>query len=138
MKISKLSTVQAKDVLIQVAALTANITEDKPLMDIIGQAIDFDGLNKTGVKGRVLGQWSKFMSELLKNHWQDLRGILSALNAKSVEEIEAQSMLETIRQLNEMREDKELIDFLSSLTGLGATGQSAPSATAPEASPQEA
>lgn len=116
MKISQLSTVQAKDVLIQLAALTANITEDEPLMNIIGQAMSFDGLNNTGVKGKILGRWSAFVSELLKRHWEDVRGILSALNDKSAEEIEKQSMLETIRQLNEIRDDKELLAFFSLFT----------------------
>lgn len=138
MKISQLSTVQAKDVLIQLAALTANITEDEPLMNIIGQAMSFDGLNNTGVKGKLLGKWSAFVSELLKSHWPDVRGILSALNNKSVDEVEAQSLFETMRQINELRDDKELIDFLSSLTGRAKTAQSAPSVTAPTASPLSA
>lgn len=138
MKLSQLSTVQAKDVLIQITALFANITDDKPLMDIIGQAMDFDGLNNTGVKGMIFGKWSAFTSELLKNHWPDVRGILAALNAKTVEEIEAQSLLETMRQMNELRDDKELTDFLSSLMGREKTAQSAPSVTAPAASPLSA
>lgn len=129
MKISQLSTVQAKDVLIQLAALTANITEDEPLMNIIGQAMDFDGLNNTGVKGKILGKWSSFISELLHGHWEDIRGILAALNAKTAEEIEEQSMLETIRQLNEIRDDKELFDFFSLFTRREKTAQSSPSAT---------
>ena len=138
MKLSKLSTVQTKDVLIQMTALFANITDDKPLMDIIGQVMDFDGLNYTGKKAKILGKWSAFVSELLKNHWPDVRGILAALNAKTVEEIEAQSLLETMSQINELRDDKELTDFLSSLMGLGETAQSAPSVTAPTASPLSA
>lgn len=138
MKISQLSTGQAKDVLIQVTALVSNITDDKPLMDIIGLVMDFDGMNSTGVKGKLLGKWSAFVSELLKSHWPDVRGILSALNNKSVEEVEAQSLLETMRQITDLRDDKELIDFLSSLTGRAKTAQSTPSVTAPTASPLSA
>lgn len=137
MKLSQLSTAQAKDVLIQVTALTSNITDDKELMDIIGKVMDFGGLNKRGVQAMMLGKYSAFVSGLLKRHWEDLRGILSALNAKSAEEIESQSIQETMRQINDLRDDKELIDFFSSLMRRGKSEQSAPSALVPEASPQE-
>lgn len=135
MKLSQIPTGQAKDVLIQVTALTSNITDDKELMDIIGKVMDFDGLNKRGVQAVMLGKYSAFVSGLLKRHWEDLRGILAALNAKSAEEIEAQPIHETMRQINELRDDKELFDFFSSLTRRGKTGQSAPSVTVPLVSP---
>lgn len=139
MKLSQLPTVQAKDVLIQVAALTANITDDKPLLDVIGNADNFKGIgdmNARGVKAMLLGKWSAFVKGLLERHWEDVRGILAAVNAKSPEEIEAQTITETIRQINEIRDDKELVDFFLSFTGWGKTAQSALSAIAPAISPQ--
>lgn len=139
MKLSQLPTVQAKDVLIQVAALTANITDDKPLLDVIGNADNFKGIgdmNARGVKAMLLGRWSAFVKGLLERHWEDVRGILAAVNAKSPEEIEAQTITETIRQINEIRDDKELVDFFLSFTERGRTAQSAPSAIAPAISPQ--
>lgn len=138
MKLSQLTTLQAKDVLIRVTALTSNITDDTELMDIIGKVMDFKGLNTRGVQALMLGKYSAFVSGLLKNHWEDLRGILAALNLKSAEEIEAQTITETMRQINDMRDDKELIDFLSSLTRREKTGQSAPSAPVPATSPLSA
>lgn len=141
MKLSQLSTVQAKDVLIQVSALTANITADKDLLDTIGNADNFKGIgdmNKRGVKAMLLGRWSAFVKGLLERHWEDVRGILAAVNAKSAKEIETQGITETMRQINEIRDDKELIDFFLSFMEQGKTAQSAPSATAPEVSPQGA
>lgn len=141
MKLSQLSTVQAKDVLIQVSALTANITNDAELMDIIGNPTRYKGISEMNSKGynaRLLGIWSAFVKGLLERHWDDVRGILAAVNAKSPEGIEAQGIAETLRQINEIRDDKELIDFFLSFTERGKTAQSAPSATAPEASPQKA
>lgn len=140
MKLSQLPTVQAKDVLIQVAALTANITKDKELLDTIGNADNFKGIgdmNKRGVRAMLIGRWSEFTEGLLKRHWEDVRGILAAVNAKSPEDIETQSIAETMRQINELRDDKELTDFLFSFMEPEKTGQSAPSATAPGTSPQE-
>lgn len=140
MKLSQLTTVQAKDVLIQVSALTANIANDKELLDIIGNADNFKGIgdmNKRGVKAMLLGRWSAFIEGLLKRHWDDVRGILASVNAKSAEEIEAQTITDTIRQINEIRDDKELVDFFLSFTEREKTGQSAPSATAPMVSLQE-
>lgn len=140
MKLSQLPTVQAKDVLIQVSALTANITADKDLLDVIGNPEHYKGIgdmNKRGNMAINLGRWSEFVKGLLERHWQDVRGILAAVNAKSPEEIEAQTITETIAQINELRDDDVLMDFLSSFMEREKTAQSAPSATAPETSPQE-
>ena len=137
MKLSELTTGRAADVLVEITALTSNITEDTQLMDIIGKVMDFQGLNKRGVQALMLGKYSAFIAGLLKNHREDLFGILAALNDTTREEIAARPIMETMRQIEEIRDDEDLVRFLSSFMRQGGSGSSAPSATVPDTSPHE-
>ena len=138
MKLSELSTGRAADVLLQVASMAGTITGDKELMGTIGQAIDIKekNLNQRGVLAEYIKQWCEFISILLENHRKNLFGILAVVNGVGVEDIEAQLITDTFRQLEEIRDDEVLVRFLSSFTRQGQNAQYAPSLTVLPASPQ--
>ena len=54
---------------------------------------------------------SEIVPIVLKDHRQDLYQILGASNKKTTEEIGGQSIIETIAQVREMVEDKDLQSF---------------------------
>ena len=115
MKLSQISTNQAADVLIIIAGLFSKITSDETLMATVGTAIDIAGknLNHTGVKGEILRQWSGFICVLLEKHREDVFGILAAVNGVEVADVANQPIMETVKQLEEIRDDEDIIRFLS-------------------------
>ncbi len=99
--------------------------------------MDFNGMNKRGVKALILGKYSEFISGMLKNHRKELFSILAAINGTDVKTIEEQPVKVTFQQIAELRDDEDLIDFLSSFMPPEKKKQSAPSAPVPETSPRE-
>ena len=114
MKLSQLTTEQALDALLQITPSVANIAHGKNALDAIGAIADFDGLNARGVRMVVVDRYAQFVTVLLRDHKDDLFNILAALNRAAPDEIKAQSMVETLRQIREVMDDTELTDFLSS------------------------
>ena len=68
---------------------------------------------------------------LLKNHRADVYGILSVLNEKPVDEIRAQPVRDTIRQVREAFRDEDLLSFFRSSARQGQNEPSVPSAESP-------
>ena len=137
MKLSQLPTGRAADVLIQVASSASVIANDTELIGIIGNVMDFKGLNKQGAKAMILAKYSAFIARMLKSHSKELFSILAAINGTDVKTIEEQPVKVTFQQIAELRDDEDLIDFLSSFMPPEKKKQSAPSAPVPETSPRE-
>ena len=118
MKLSKLSTERATDVLCEISPYFMNIMTDEELIGELKSAIDFKEASTMAEKiALIVGKISKILPILLNKRKTDLFGILGALNEKSVEEISKQNVIKTMSQIKDISKDKELLDFFKSCTG---------------------
>lgn len=114
MKLSELTTERAADVLCELTPYIANITGDKSLLDELA--------NKFGSKGKSVAELYTFAAHkyatlatiLLKAHRSDVFGVLAVLNECSADEIAKQKVMETMKQVRDLFQDKELLDFFKS------------------------
>ena len=115
MKLSELSTDRAADALCEISAFLLNILTDEELRDSLKKQIDAEQPQTAGEKYAIgvqkIGQWVPL---ILKKPREDVCGILAAINSVSIGEIRAQSLAETMRQMKDLAEDKDLIDFFKS------------------------
>lgn len=110
MKISQMTTNQAADVLVRIAAPASKIMHDKTTMKVL------EGVAK-GSNDAV-----KFIAEnlvpvttiLLKSHRMDVFEIVAALTGKTLEEVGEQNILVTISDIRDSW-DGDLVDFFGSL-----------------------
>ena len=114
MKLSKLTTEQAVDVLCELTPYIANITGDKVLLDELGKK--FDGKGKCVADLYTYGsqKYAMLVPVLLKDHRADVFGILSVLNDTTAEVVAKQNVLTTILQIRSVFKDKDLLDFFRS------------------------
>nr|DAY32948.1 MAG TPA: hypothetical protein [Caudoviricetes sp.] len=114
MKLSKLTTEQAVDVLCELTPYIANITGDKVLLDELGKK--FDGKGKSVAELYTYGaqKYAMLVPVLLKDHRADVFGILSVLNDTTAEVVAKQNVLTTILQIRSVFKDKDLLDFFRS------------------------
>lgn len=133
MKLSDLSTDRALDVLCELTPYIDRITNDQEVVSTIGKVVKPDAeLNQYGSFMLIMGRLSEFVPLLLKTHRPDVYGILSILNEKSKEEIAAQPVRETVRQLREAFQDEDLMAFFKPSARQEQKEQSAPSAPSPD------
>lgn len=129
MKLSDLNTDRALDVLCELTPYAGNILEDDDFIQTIGEKLNFDeNMNVYGKFAILAGKIGKITPILMKTHRADVYGVLSALNEKSVKEIEEQPIGETMRQLKECFRDIELMRFFRSFIRRAQKEPSAPSA----------
>lgn len=115
MRISKLSTDRATDVLCELTPYIANIVSDEELLEELKKAVDRkDIVNKAQWLAVGAEKITKILPILLKKHKYDVFGILAVMNEKAVEEIAKQNFLATLKQAKAAFKDKELIDFFKS------------------------
>lgn len=132
MKFSELSTDKALDVMCELAPHIGNIAEDQDFVKTIGRVVSSDApLNQYGNYANIAGLVAKSVPLLLKNHRTDVYGILSIMNERPAEEIAVQNLMETIRQAQDLFQDKEFISFFKSSAQQGQTEQSVPSVSSP-------
>lgn len=113
MKLSKLSTDQAADVLLQLTPSVANITGDKALLDTLKEKTG--GTTVAEMYAAGAKKVTALAPILLKDHREDVFGVLAVLNECEIEEIAAQNIMQTIKQVREAVMDKDLRDFFESL-----------------------
>ena len=104
----KLSTDKAVDVLIEVTPYIADIINDADIRKVI------DKYKKK--PGEQVKYFAELIPLFLKKHREPVYVILAALQEKAVDDIKAQSFTETIKQIKEIANDKELISFFTSFT----------------------
>ena len=114
MKLSELTTERAADVLCELIPYIANITGDKTLLDELGKKFNTKG--KSAAELYVFGakKYATLVPILLKDHREDVFGILSVLQETGREEIARQNILSTMKQVRDMFKDKELLAFFRS------------------------
>lgn len=129
MKLSGLSTDQALDVLCELTPYISNIASDKDVVSTVGKVVDTgEDMNSYGKFLILAERLGEITPVLLKTHRTDVYGILSVLNGKTVEEISAQPVGETIRQVREAFSDMELLRFFKSSARREQAEPSVPSA----------
>ena len=118
MKLSKLSTENASDVLCVIAPCLTNIMSDEELMAELKSALDFAKATTMAEKiALVAAKAGKMVPILFKKRKAEVFTILAALNEKSVEAVKKQNILVTMSQIRDLTKDKELLDFFKSCTG---------------------
>ena len=121
MKISTLTTEQALDTLCVLTPYIANITGDKALTDTLGKKLGKSKMSAAEVYTYGAQKIAALVPILLKDHREDVFGILSVLNETPPEEIAEQNVLITINQIKEAVQDKDLVDFFKSWQQEGKT-----------------
>lgn len=114
MKLSELTTERAADVLCELTPYIANITGDKALLDELSNKFDSKGKSAAELYTFAARKYAMLVPILLKEHREDVFGLLAVLNETEPEKIAKQSVMETIRQVRDLFQDKELLDFFKS------------------------
>lgn len=132
MKLSELSTDRALDVLCELTPYVSNVASDDAVVSAVGKVVKpKDETNVYGAGLMLMERMGEIVPLLLKTHRPDVYGVLSVLNEKTAEEIAAQPVGDTIRQIKDVLRDSELLDFFKSSARRGQSEPSAPSAGAP-------
>ena len=110
-KLSDLGTDECMDVLCTIAPSIQAIVDDKDIMNALGKAVDKKGLTTAGVLMVATSKLVGAVPMLFKTHREDVYNILSSVGGVTVEDVKAQNMLDTMRQMKEILQDKPLLDF---------------------------
>lgn len=117
MKLSQFSTDRAVDVLCELTPYVTNILSDTDLLAELRSALDVEDATTVAERFALLGQkFAKIIPIILKGRKADVFSILGVLNEKSIEEIKAQNIILTMKQIRDISKDKELLDFFKSCT----------------------
>lgn len=111
MKLSQLTTERAADVLCELTPYIANITGDKALLDELANKFDSKGKSAAELYTFAAHKYATLVPILLKDHREDVFGVLSVLNETELDKIAKQKVMETMKQVREVFQDKELLDF---------------------------
>ena len=114
MKLSELTTERAADVLCELTPYIANITGDKSLLDELANKFDSKGKSVAELYTFAAHKYATLAPILLKEHRNDVFGVLAVLNERSADEIAKQKVMETMKQVRDLFQDKELLDFFKS------------------------
>lgn len=115
MRFSQLNTDQAADVLCELTPYIANITGDKKLLDELAKKFDMKRKSTAELYVFATQKIAKILPVVLKDHKEDIFGILAVLNDTTPEAVSKQSVLTTIKQARDVLADKELLNFFKSL-----------------------
>ena len=92
-----------------------NILTDDELRESLKAQIDAEKPQTAGeryaIGAQKIGQWIPL---ILKKHREDTLGILAAVNETTVEAVKKQSIIKTMRQIQEIVKDKDMLDFFKS------------------------
>lgn len=114
MKLSELTTERAADVLCELTPYIANITGDKSLLDELANKFDSKRKSAAELYTFAAHKYATLVPILLKEHRNDVFGVLAVLNECSADEIAKQKVMETMKQVRDLFQDKELLDFFKS------------------------
>lgn len=113
-KISELSTDKSCDILCEITPFLSGIVTDESLMDTLSKTISTKGKTRAAVVLEGVGKINTIVPILLKDHRADVFGVLAVLGETTAEAVAAQNILVTVKQVRELAQDKELLDFLQS------------------------
>lgn len=113
MALKDLSTDAAADVLVRLAPLLDSIAGDEKIIERISTPIPKEGITKAARTVETFHRLFDCVPILLVDHRHEVFGILAVTNGKSVEEIAAQSIVQTKNDLKEILSDEDLQDFFT-------------------------
>ena len=122
MKLSEISTERAADVLCELTPLVDSIVTDDDLKQALSAVIGKNDLQTMSVGQKMMlvtSKLGKVVPILMKKRRAEMFGILGVLNEKTPEEIAKQNIVETMRQVYHLTNDRELIDFFKSCRNSG-------------------
>lgn len=114
MKLSELTTERAADVLCELTPYIANITGDKSLLDELANKFDSKAKSVAELYTFAAHKYATLAPILLKAHRSDVFGVLAVLNECSADEIAKQKVMKTMKQVRDLFQDKDLLDFFKS------------------------
>lgn len=114
MKLSQLTTERAADVLCELTPYIANITGDKALLDELANKFDSKGKSAAELYTFAAHKYATLVPILLKEHREDVFGLLAVLNETEPEKIADQNIISTMMQMRSVLKDKELLAFFKS------------------------
>lgn len=120
MKLSEMSTEIALDKICDLTPYATAIAEDKEFMKMFNKRAFLKDdskpeLIREAAYKMTLEKVKKFVPIVLKKHREDVFGVLSVLNDKEIQEVAKQPVTVTIKECIDLFNDKELIDFFTSL-----------------------
>ena len=120
MRLSEMSTDVALDKICEITPHVMGIAEDKEFMKMfVKRAFVKEDAKPEAIREAAykmsLNKIEKFIPVVLKKHRKDVYSILSILNEKDIEEIAKQPSLKTIKECIDLFNNKELLDFFTSL-----------------------
>lgn len=121
MKLSELSTDRACSVLCALTPYLNNIAIDNDLLGVLKATIDKGGepITYADYLSAGMQKLNQLVPMLLKNHKDDVLGIIAAINDTSIAEIKKQNIIKTMTQIKEAVKDEDLIAFFKSCAGQG-------------------
>lgn len=114
MKLSKLTTDEALDVLCEITPYVSNIVSDETLMETLNKTVKKDGMTRAGVLVAGAEKLSRLVPIVMKEHRNDVYGILASVNGLDVDEIAKQNIIKTSMQIRDVCADREMLDFFRS------------------------
>lgn len=115
-----MNTDKVLDKICELTPYIEEIVKDKEISKILADKAKVNSNDKDEILeqgfNKGLENILKFVPILLKTHRESVYGIISVMNEKDIEEIKNQSILETIKQFNELLRDKELVAVFTSFT----------------------
>ena len=114
MKLSKLTTDEALDVLCEITPYVSNIVSDETLMETLNKTVKKDGMTRAGVLVAGAEKLSRLVPIIMKEHRGDVYGILAAVNGMEQGDIARQNVIKTSMQIRDICADKEMLDFFRS------------------------
>lgn len=114
MKLSELTTERAADVLCELTPFVTSLLGDKALLDTLREKLGGQDHSLAELYAHGAQKLSALAPILLKEHRDDLFGILAVLQETTPKAIASQSLMLTLEQLCCALQDKELADFFKS------------------------
>lgn len=116
---SELSTDEALEVVLQIAQPITNLIDDEALVKEMQKAMPKGETTRIAMQRFGLAKIVKLLNIALKQHREDVYGILAPFNGLTVEETGKQNFLITCKQVADLLNDKGFVDFFKSYLGGG-------------------
>jgi hypothetical protein len=116
---SELSTDEALEVVLQIAQPITNLIDDEALVKEMQKTMPKGETTRIAMQRFGLAKIVKLLNIALKQHREDVYAILAPFNGLTVEETGKQNFLITCKQVADLLNDKNFVDFFKSYLGGG-------------------
>lgn len=108
---SELSTDEALEVVLQIAQPITNLIDDEALVKEMQKTMPKGETTRIAMQRFGLAKIVKLLNIALKQHREDVYAILAPFNGLTVEETGKQNFLITCKQVADLLNDKDFVDF---------------------------